>query len=317
MPPTISAAFFPHIIDSIFELASSDALLYLRVCKDWKRRVDARLYHVSLTEVAADTRYPMTTTYALNAGQTGALQTLKTTPYGKCEPAPPSYLSKTAVIDLHVPTFKSDIRRILAAAPPDATYRIHEYCNLWSTASWRPQCLVLFAKDLGPDSAVSDLTKYGLRALRGCSKLVIHVRYAGRGLSTFPGPLFIKDMTVVVHPRKDVDGVCDSVEDAPAVGLLADLGMLGYASNVRTTFVMMNECSEDERPWDEDTVNVTSRRIRRWMELIKPGSSAHAGVFLTEDEYRAQVGEVQFEIEMNEGRVSPPAGWWSDFGATG
>lgn len=179
MPRIIDAAFFPHIVDMVFELAPLDCLPHLRVCKDWKRRVDARLYYFSLTETHSNKQYPMPTTYTLEGGEPGDVAVFKTTVDRKCEPAPPKYLSPTNVIDLHMTTFKMDVVRILGFAGPHVTYRLHNQCNLWSTATWKPKCLVLFAKDLTPRDSVAYFNQYGLRTIQGCEKLVVHVRRGG------------------------------------------------------------------------------------------------------------------------------------------
>lgn len=316
MPTTIDAAFFPHIIDNILELAPFDCLSHLRVCKDWKRRVDARLYHLTLTETHAEHQFPMPTTYALEGNFPGDAAFFKTSLYRKCEPPPPEYLSAAKVIDLGAPTFKTDIVRILTSASPKVTYRLHEHCNLWSTATWKPHCLVLFAKDLEPGCTVSAYTQYGLRAVNRCEKLVLHVWHSGietLALSASAQLRNFKRLTIIMHtwPR------CRTTSHLPFIdkaGLLIDLGVLGFASSVPTAFVMCEQGEDIEEPWTEGKVQIMRNRITERKEyLVSRGHAVTAAVrvppprFVKEEEYRSEVGEEQFEIEMNVGLLSPPS----------
>lgn len=319
MPVTIDAASFPHIIDSIFDLAPLDALLHLRVCREWQRRVHARLYHVTLSESTAVTTFPLTTTYVLKAaGQEGEV-TFKTSPYGQAQPPAPSYLSDTAIIDLQMPTFKVDIcRRVLAFAPREATYRLHEYCNLWGTGPWRPRCLVLFSKDTAPACTIAAYTTYGLNALQGCDKLVVHVWHGGLGLETLPLTSSaqlkqLKELVIVVHPNPE--GEESGATTWYDIGL-ADLGVLGYASRVLTTFVMCKEGGNAEPAWLLQEVQEMEEIAERIAERVEYAESlGHAAcskprvrrpLFLIEEEYKGLVGEKQYEIEMNEGTILPP-----------
>lgn len=305
MPTTIDASFFPHIVDLIFDLAPLDCLPLLRVCKDWKRRVDARLYHLRLTQTHAETQFPMPTTYALEGGG-GDIAVFKTTLYRKCDPAPPKFVSATKVIDLHVPTFKTDIVRVLAHAGPNVTYRLHKQCNLWSTATWKPECLVLFAEDLAPGDSVAYYTQYGLRTVQGCDKLVVHVRHGGReSLGLNPSTqLKLKRLTVVVHPRHRPSNTSGTPLFDP--GLIIDLGVLGCTSRAPTTFVMLDESGDKGVATNQAVAGWTSDRIKQRLGYLFVTREVRAPVFMSEAEYRAQVGDEQFEIEINDGHLSRP-----------
>lgn len=317
MPTTISASFFPHIIDSIFELAPLDSLLHLRVCRDWKRRVAARLYHVRLTEVAAEKEFPMMTTYALEGGAQGPVDTFETTSYGKCDPPPPRYLCTTAVIDLHAPTFKVDMARLLASAPADATYRLHQRCNLWSTATWRPRSLVLFCKDPLSANSTWSVDPYGLAVLPGCDKLVFHIWHGRGDVQTLFAVLRAKNFKHIVIMLRPKRPQIPSTVYKCNIELLQDVGVVGYAADILITFVVCDARSEDEESWPlvmagcirgEIMQRIQSTDIPR--RSAPPKSTVRLPLFMTEAEYREEVGDEQFEIEMDDGRLSPPAGPW-------
>lgn len=178
MAVTIDHAYYPHIIDLVFGYATLQALLRLRVCRDWRKRAEKQLYQVRLFELPPKPDGPSAISYALDGGVPGEPVIFKMTPECYDNPILPSYLGGTSVIDIDMNELNDGVMAILSGTPPDATYRFLNHTQMWDAAP-HDSSVVLFDKNIGP-RRVEEHFRLGLSNIQNGSKLVLHVRRGGR-----------------------------------------------------------------------------------------------------------------------------------------
>lgn len=315
----LDATFFPHIIDEIFSSASPAALLVLRrVSKEWRQRAEAHLpFHV----------------YVANAPQTGGryvVQTSSTVSRWDSTTtfsANPAILVSAAVVDLDVPWLNIAVARILRFCPPQVTIRCHGYCDLSRPGPPTPSCLVLFAIEARiPESSSywndyrepsSYWNDYRLKEILAPMKLVIHLRDGSRFWSPPRGLGGTTSLTLILHPWRLDD--CGASLLTHSVKHFLDYQLQSLISFIRRglmhgipvtvtgiAFSHLEECHPK-------VGSVKDHVMARIAEIPphRPGQSKGWAAlnyrYLTLEEYRAEVGDTQFEIEMNDGPLSRPS----------
>lgn len=334
----LDAASFPHLIDTIFENADAVSLMALRANKAWRSRAEASLaFHISIRETEDIRTFPVTSTYELQSVGKGVIGSVESSSILTFPlDIVPSFLRSTAVIDLRVPAFKLELKRVLQHRASDVVYRFHKHCTAFSIDTVQPRCVVLFAEDIAKqaDSTVRYFTDYGLRVLRKC-RLVLHLRRPGRSAlssahrTDFTG---IEALVLVIHPwpaRFDPNQRhAITTFSERNLGHLVDLLTMAGDCQVPTTVIGFDFSKPHAECPDPNKLRqfVKEWSIRDLLDgvgllagvsynefLQAPGNVAYysghhpQGLrFLSLDEYRNEVGEVQFDIEMNPGLVACP-----------
>lgn len=340
----LDAASFPHIIDLIFDNAPAASLLALRVNKAWNRRAEALLFHhISITETEVEewSAYPHGVMFELKSVGRGDLGIIKSS-HDLAFPLnfEPTFLRSTAVIDVTVYDFEFGVSRVLQHCAPGVTFRCGSRCSLFRVSSLQPQCIVLFADDTMKLESfhVGYFQDYNPEALEAGEKLVMHVwrggwsNLANEHCGIMRG---VSHLTLVIHPWH-IQAAHDQssprissrerLEDTAHsnMGILIDLLVMGWASCVPTTVVgfdfsefaalnpeigdlhtfVMRRFSDMQADYFEYLFgdNFSDSSIRS--ENVPDATALPR--FLTLDEYRAEVGQAQYDIEMNQGAVACP-----------
>lgn len=262
MAVTLDHAYYPHIIDLVLGYATLQSLSRLRVCRDWKKRVEQQLYQVRLSELPSKPDSPSAISYTLDGGVPGEPVIFKITPEWYDNPILPSYLGGTSVIDIDLNELNDGVMAILSSARPDATYRFLNHTQMRDAAP-HDSSVVLFDKDICP-RRVEEHFGFGLSNVQNGSKLVLHVRRGGRNwLDPADYEVFanFKQLTIIMHPNAAHD------DDDPAplasgfgrygefsLGVLIGLGFIGYTSGLPTMFVSYGLDVEEQIVLDERSI---------------------------------------------------------------
>lgn len=308
----LDAAFFPHVIDSIFASASPAALLALRVNRTWRRRAERQLaYHVCVVATHAD-RPTSEVKYHLKTAERELIGVFKAADFSNPSTVFPSFLTSTAVVDLWIPTFDENVARILQHAPDNVTYRCCERCDMSGQQSSACR-LVMLAESTEesesfPDASSSRLDERHGSAndgQHGSATVVLHL-WEG-SVSHVPRKAHLCNLTslVFISHRQPVRLSQDPEHRgserplAQLITMLMDSTIANFLQRGPATFVNFGF-------FDLAAGNMIKGIVAT---LLNSDVNALAPVdmrFLTLEEYRAEVGDAQFEIETNPGPVSAP-----------
>lgn len=317
----LDAAFYPHIIDEIFDHACPTTLLALRVNREWRQRAERKVAsHVCVgTFTTSDS--PPCPALILKTQTKSKLGVFRS---GPAKSTAPSFIKSVAVVDLHVPKFDKKVAALFGNSASDVVIRIPDICHFTAPPSLVPKArrVVLFCKDIPKASAIRDskyLSRHRLDRVPGQKHIVIHLRAGGVGgaepftsLRDSVGEL--GSMALIVHPWDVLPRLFGGFAERPYVvefGMLADLIVLAYVKNVPVTVVNLLEFEVFARrhPNPEDFKNRILERVAeaKGSYTTYPTASTYSPVrFLTMEEYRAEVGEELFQIDtVDEGRLWP------------
>lgn len=299
---SLDADFYPHIIDWVFAYASPPALLALRVNREWRRRAERQLaYHVSLV-ATQDEEPPSEITYSLTSAA-GWIGRFKNADVADFNAPVPSFLSSTAAVDLNFSKFNEDVACLLQHVPRNVTYRCPEVCDLSELQLPPRSRVVLLARDIFHhldilDASSSYFAKFRLDDTVAVKKhLVLHVRRATGEAERFNWMCLgdLASLTLVMHPwRWSSDRIPRYTFE-----LFAELVIIGWLQSVPVTVVNF-DFSEFEAEFPQ--VGSVKDTVMEHVEYRKAGyvnTHPHPDGprFLTLDEYRAEVGDDQFEID--------------------
>lgn len=215
----------------------------------------------------------------------------------------PSFLSSTAAVDLNFSKFNEDVACLLQHVPRNVTYRCPEVCDLSELQLPPRSRVVLLARDIFHhldilDASSSYFAKFRLDDTVAVKKhLVLHVRRAAGEAERFNWMCLgdLASLTLVMHPwRWSSDRIPRYTFE-----LFAELVIIGWLQSVPVTVVNF-DFSEFEAEFPQ--VGSVKDTVMEHVEYRKAGyvnTHPHPDGprFLTLDEYRAEVGDDQFEID--------------------
>lgn len=315
MPPiVIDAEFFPHIIDSIFLHAPAAALLALRVNSEWRDRAERQLaYHVCLSKrpSSEDPSSSDEGGYELRTGNRDIIGVWKLSDLRTQWAFMPSFLSLTAVVDLDLPHIDSDVSFILQHFRPRLSYRCHRSCDLAGFEEQNPR-IIVFAQDMVDYNPMSYFADYRLNRTLGPKTLILHLR--APGMESYFDSLCLgnlRSLVLVFHKWRMPSIPVVYVREIllyKALGLFVDLLLLAWLHNVPTTVVNFDFTDLEKKCPDLGAMKdvVLEHLAYRKAGYVNTSDNQPEPRFLTLDEYRAEVGEAQFGIDMNEGAVMCP-----------
>lgn len=299
----LDAIFFPHIIEEILANTSPKVLrLSLRVSKAWRHLALQQLpYHAMVTNVAGSERIAVYGSKDCRSSSWEEKAVLN-----------PACLAAVAVLDVDMPPTIKSITFKLHRCPPELTIRYYRRCDpdlLQLLERLQPSCLVLFGQDIRGYHDLSYFAPYRFGNLSRPKKLVLHLKEKGWS-SLLQKRTFclgsLTNLTLIVPWSLDVSQYFNAWQ----LGLLTDLVMLAYVDGVPVTIVNPNFPEQDA---DRGGGSIKDRFLARFSELKRyyeprcRGGTALNVQCLTPDEYRAQVGDTQFQIETVEGPIARPA----------
>lgn len=312
----IDADFFPHIVDSIFAHASSAALLALRVNTQWRRRAEHQLaHHICVVVNTESMELPQSITYHLVSTENEPIGRYTSTCLDDVDGTVlPSFLSSTEVIDLNLLKFTSGVARLLQHVPSSATYRCTSTCDLSHLNVPARSRVVILSKDMEGYDEMSYFANYRLNRMLGPKKLVLHLRKRGMESPSLDW-MCLGDMlslTLVIHPwimhsSRPRINYPRKVLLCRQMGLIIDLILTGYLHGIPTTVVNFDFSDFEAQHPDVGSVkdrvleHIDNRKLG-YVNMLHPVSVR----FLTLEEYRAEVGDVQFQIDTNDGAIASP-----------